>query len=131
MADPTDCRYASRIIKHNGVGKTLLHLAAEGFKERKLSTGAIAHKRDFTEIAKSLLERDPDIVYLTTHPGKRQLATELALENFDDEMASILINATTQKSRYAELLALCIFQFQFHLNNKFNLIHFYLFERFK
>ena len=94
-------RYANPIIKVDGVKKTLLHLAAEGFSQRENLTFE-NRKRDFTEIAKSLLERDPDLVYIKTQPGKprKQLPVEFALKYFDDEMASLLINATGNKSRY-------------------------------
>ncbi|XP_065070514.1 uncharacterized protein LOC135695372 [Rhopilema esculentum] len=93
-------RYANPIIKVDGVKKTLLHLAAEGFAQRENLTFE-NRKRDFTEIAKSLLERDPDLVYIKTQPGKprKQLPVEFALKYFDDEMASLLINATGNKSR--------------------------------
>ncbi len=99
---PTECRYAKRVVEQNGVGKTLLHLAAEGFKQRQLDLNTVSSKRDFSDIAKCLLEFDPDLIFLTTHPKVRKLPVELALENYDDEMASLLINATTSKSRYLQ-----------------------------
>eukprot|EP00794_Sanderia_malayensis_P018139 gene18139-19949_t len=97
--DPTECRYSKRIVKDDGVGKTLLHLAAEGFKPRKLTDTKQSKKRHFAEIAACLLERDPDLIYVTSHPKIRRLAVEFALENFDDEVASLLINAMKNKSR--------------------------------
>ncbi len=103
---PTECRYAKRVVEQNGVGKTLLHLAAEGFKQRQLDLNTVSSKRDFSDIAKCLLEFDPDLIFLTTHPKVRKLPVVLALENYDDEMASLLINATTSKSRYLQRLIL-------------------------
>ena len=83
----------------NGIQKTLLHLAAEGFKQRE-NLHIVTRKRDFVEIARVLIERDPGLLYVTTHPGKRKKTPlELALENFDDEMASLLMNKMGKKSR--------------------------------
>ena len=80
--------------------KTLLHLAAEGFKQRE-NLHITTRKRDFVEIARVLLERDPGLVYVTTHRGQRKKTpVELALENYDDEMASLLMNKMAKKSRY-------------------------------
>lgn len=93
-------RYAEPIIDDNGVSKTLLHLAAEGFKQRE-NLHITTRKRDFVEIARVLLERDPGLVYVTTHRGQRKKTpVELALENYDDEMASLLMNKMAKKSRY-------------------------------
>ena len=80
--------------------KTLLHLAADGFRQRpKLVLPS--RKRNFIDIARSLIERDQPLVYVTTQPGepRKQMPVELALENFDDEMASLLINKTAVKQR--------------------------------
>ena len=77
-----------------------MHLAAEGFKQRE-TLQINTRKRDFLDIAKALLERDPSLVYVTTHPGERKKTpVELALENYDDEMASFLMNKMAKKSRY-------------------------------
>jgi len=92
-------RYAEPILDDNGIQKTLLHLAAEGFKQRE-NLHIVTRKRDFVEIARVLIERDPGLLYVTTHPGKRKKTPlELALENFDDEMASLLMNKMGKKSR--------------------------------
>ena len=97
-------RYAMPILKDNGIKKTLLHLAAEGFRQRD-NLHIPTRKRDFLEIAKILIERDPSLVYVTTFPGKRlKLPVELALENYDDEMASFLMNKMGKKSRYIFVL---------------------------
>lgn len=96
----TKSRYADPIYEDNGISKTLLHLAAEGFKQRE-NLHIKTRKREFAEIASVLIERDPGLLYITTHPGKRKkMPVELALESFDDEMASLLMNKMGKKFRY-------------------------------
>lgn len=93
-------RYSYPIFQDDGIEKTLLHLAAEGFKQRE-KVPILTRKRDFSDIARALIARDRTLVYITTHPGKRKkLPVELALENFDDEIASLLMNKMGKKSRY-------------------------------
>lgn len=95
----TNSRYTEHITEEQGTMKTLLHLAADGFRPR---LSLPSRKRNFIDIARCLIERDQQLVYVTTHPseGRKQMPVELALENFDDEMASLLINKTAVKQRY-------------------------------
>ncbi len=109
------CRYSDYYIydEDTGIRKTLLHVAAEGYSNARDSQKSVeSHhmKRNFTDIAKILISSCPGLVYSTTEGEKwGKLPVELALLNFDDEMASLLIKSMLEKCRLV-MLGICLYQ---------------------
>ena len=100
---PSRCRYSKFFIvdKETGVYKTLLHVVADEHRDSRSSFGKqVKHKKDFTSIAECLLSFDSSLVYDTTEGEEwEKLPVEIALVNFDDCMAELLIRAMQNKDR--------------------------------
>ena len=79
-----DPRYSEWVFTDdNGTEKSLLHLAAE---------------RNFVDIAKCLLQHKAELVYLKTM-GDDKMPIESALENYQDDVAALIIKAMSNKRR--------------------------------
>ena len=100
---PSRCRYSKFFIvdKENDVHKTLLHVVADEHRDSRNSFGKqVEHNKDFTSIAECLLSFDSSLVYDTTEGEEwEKLPVEVALVNFDDCMAELLIRAMQNKDR--------------------------------
>ena len=85
VEEEDDPRYGEWIVTDkDGVKKSLLHLAAE---------------RNFVDIAKCLLQYDPELVYLKTVGGGHKFPVEYALENYKDDVAALIIKGMSNKRR--------------------------------
>eukprot|EP00794_Sanderia_malayensis_P000658 gene658-1326_t len=114
------CKYSCEftLSKHPLMRKTILQLAAEGFKPRKFELQneentswrnhlpeiifskrrKPSYKRNFLTIAKCILTNDP-----YTWETATDLPLELALKYRDDEMSALLINSMELKSKVRKL----------------------------
>ena len=100
-----------RLSQHNvvdiasGITKTLLHAIADGNRAVQQCTQTYSSsthcRKTLSPIAKCLLRYEPSLVYATTEGEDwEKLPVELALLNFDDDMAALLINSMKEKERY-------------------------------
>ena len=101
--NPSRCRYSNFFIadKETNVCKTLLHVVADEHRDSRNAFGKqFEHKKDFTSIAECLLSFDPSLIYVTTEGEEwEKLPVEIALVNFDDCMAELLIKTMQNKDR--------------------------------
>ena len=111
---PGRCRYSKFFIvdKETDACKTLLHLVADEHRDLRNSFGKQdEHKKDFTPIAECLLSFDSSLVYDTTEGEEwEKLPVEIALVNFDDCMAELLIRAMQNKDRLVSVGMILFFQ---------------------
>ena len=111
---PSSCRFSqySIIDGRTGVTKTLLHAIADSNKRTKSNIGSSATAngtlKALSPIARCLLKFDPSMVYATTEGEDwEKLPVELALTNFDDEVAALCIEVMKVKERYKATFYFC------------------------
>ena len=100
------CRLSQYNVIDNssGITKTLLHAIADSNKmfKPKALTHAFSNqcRKKLTPIANYLLKFEPSLVYATTEGENwEKLPVELALLNFDDDIAALLIHSMKEKER--------------------------------
>lgn len=100
------CRLSQYNVVDNssGITKTLLHAIADSNKvlksKRLTHTTSNQCRKKLMPIANCLLKFEPSLVYATTEGENwEKLPVELALLNFDDEMAALLIHSMKEKER--------------------------------